>query len=332
MLTLVPAVTGGIHLLCLGAHPDDIEIGAGGTVLRLAGAGSISAATWVVFSGTAERVLEGTRSAEAFLEGVVGRTITFHDTRDGYFPASFAQLKDAFEALKASVRPDLVLMPRADDAHQDHRLVAELARTTFRDHVLLEYEIAKFDADLRPPNAYVALDEALLARKIELIGAAFGSQHGLDLVRSRGIPGPGPDSRDRGRGRSEVRRGIPRPQAPAGRPSPQERPVRARRWRRQGGHGREVAGHQPARRPAGRPDLRLGRDPRSRVVAHRPPAAPVACRLVHLWRVLGPIGLRILREAPPGTCGSCLSPVEGWSFLCPYCGADVRESAQGSWK
>jgi LmbE family N-acetylglucosaminyl deacetylase len=200
VLSLVPAVIGGIHLLCLGAHPDDIEIGAGGTILQLAGAGSVRAATWVVFSGTPERVAEGTASANAFLDGVMDRTVAFHDVRDGYFPANYGLLKEAFEALKASASPDLVLMPRADDAHQDHRLVAELARTTFRDHVLLEYEIAKFDADLRPPNAYVALDEAILARKIELIGAAFGSQHGRTwfdpeafrgLARIRGIEAGG---------------------------------------------------------------------------------------------------------------------------------------------
>ncbi len=189
-----------ISLLCLGAHPDDIEIGAGGTVLQLARNGRLGAVNWVVFSGTPERVREGRAAAEAFLTGATRPTVAFHDLRDGYFPAQFAEVKDVLETIKATARPDLVLMPRARDAHQDHRLVAELARTTFRDHLLLEYEIAKYDGDLQPPNAYVALDEAVLARKIEIILASFGSQRGRTwfdaeafrgLARIRGIEAGG---------------------------------------------------------------------------------------------------------------------------------------------
>lgn len=200
MLPLGPSAQSGLHLLCLGAHPDDIEIGAGGTILQLVREGRLSAVTWVVFSGSPERVREGTVSAEAFLARVANRSVIFHDIRDGYFPARFAEVKDAFEILKASVRPDLVLMPRTNDAHQDHRLVAELARTTFRDHLLLEYEIAKYDADLQPPNAYVAMDERVLERKIEIILASFGSQRGRTwfdaeafrgLARVRGIEAGG---------------------------------------------------------------------------------------------------------------------------------------------
>jgi LmbE family N-acetylglucosaminyl deacetylase len=177
MLRLIPDPPQGLHLACLGAHPDDIEIGAGGAVLQLAGAGRLDAVTWVVFSGTPDRVREGKAAAEAFLDGVPTRTITFHDFRDGYFPSCYGDIKDVFEALKSEIRaPDLILGPRIDDAHQDHRLVAELARSTFRDHLILEYEIPKYDGDLSTPNVYVSLEPADLERKIDLIVGSFPSQ------------------------------------------------------------------------------------------------------------------------------------------------------------
>ena len=200
MLSLSPLGNGGIHLLCLGAHPDDIELGAGGTVLRLCASGEVRAVTWVVFSGTPERRLEGTVAATSFLDTVEDRRIEFHDARDGYFPAAFAELKDLFEGLKESVGPDLILAPRLDDAHQDHRVVAELAWNTFRNHLILGYEIPKYDGDLRPPNAYVSLDEAVLTRKLELINASFGSQRSRTwfdpevfrgLARIRGVEAGG---------------------------------------------------------------------------------------------------------------------------------------------
>jgi len=175
MLSLGPLPAGPIRLLCLGAHPDDIEIGAGGTILQLAASGRLASATWVVFSGTAERVAEGTRSARSFLGGVPDPTIAFQSFRDGFFPDRFADLKEALEALKP-VAPDLVLMPRTADAHQDHRLVAELAWNTFRDHLVLEYEIPKFDGDMGRPNVFVPLPDDVLARKLDLIEASFGSQ------------------------------------------------------------------------------------------------------------------------------------------------------------
>jgi LmbE family N-acetylglucosaminyl deacetylase len=200
VLSLVPVAAGGLSVLCLGAHPDDIEIGAGGTVLQLAAAGRLASAAWVVLSGTPERAREGRRSAAAFLDGVADPTIAFHEFRDGYFPAAFGEIKDAFEGLKASVRPDLVLVPRTDDAHQDHRLVAQLAWNTFRDHLILEYEIPKYDGDLGAPDVFVPLDEAILERKIDLIAGAFGSQAGRTwfdpetfrgLARIRGIEAGG---------------------------------------------------------------------------------------------------------------------------------------------
>lgn len=196
MVPLALPSSGGLHLLSLGAHPDDIEIGAGGTILQLVAGGWLAAATWVVFSGTPERAREGTASAEAFLHGVADRTVAFHDMRDGYFPARWAEIKDRFESLKSSTRPDLVLAPRIDDAHQDHRVVSELAWNTFRDHLILEFEIPKYEGDLRKPDVYVPLDEPILERKIELILGSFGSQTGRTwfddetfrgLARIRGI-------------------------------------------------------------------------------------------------------------------------------------------------
>jgi LmbE family N-acetylglucosaminyl deacetylase len=196
VLTLGPRGDRPLELLCLGAHPDDIEIGAGGTILQLAASGCVASATWVVMSGTSERVDEGTRSAEAFLDGIARHSVVFHTFRDGFLPAAFTDVKEVFEALKVSAQPDLVLAPRTDDAHQDHRLVAQLAWNTFRDHLILEYEIPKYDGDMGSPNVYVALDEPTLGRKLDLIAGSFGSQSGRTwfdpetfrgLARLRGI-------------------------------------------------------------------------------------------------------------------------------------------------
>jgi len=176
MLPLVPGLGPGLRLLCLGAHPDDIEIGAGGTVLQLIAGGWLMEASWVVFSGTPDRIREGNVAAEAFLGGVATRDIRFHDIPDGYFPSRSADVKDLFEELKASAPPDLVLTPRLNDAHQDHRVVAELAWNTFRDHLILEYEIPKYDGDLTTPNLYVPLDPVILDRKVSLIETCFPSQ------------------------------------------------------------------------------------------------------------------------------------------------------------
>jgi LmbE family N-acetylglucosaminyl deacetylase len=198
MRALVPGA-GDLRILCLGAHPDDIEIGAGGTVLRLVAGGRVAAVTWVVLSGTPERVAEGTEAARKALAGVVEPRILFHDLPDGRFPASWERAKALVEALKDE-RPDLVIGPSLHDAHQDHRLLAELTWTTFRDHLVLGYEIPKYDGDLVTPNLYVPLEEADLARKVELIESSFRSQAGRTwfdpetfrgLARIRGIEAGG---------------------------------------------------------------------------------------------------------------------------------------------
>lgn len=165
------------RLLCLGAHCDDIEIGCGGTLLRLLQAHPNSEVSWVVFSSTPERACEAEASAKAFTAATDGPvSITVHDFRDGYLPQDWAELKDLFEKIKLEFNPDVILTPHTGDAHQDHRTVGELTWNTFRDHVVLEYEIPKYDGDLGRPNWFVPLDAATLAHKIRLLRKHFPSQ------------------------------------------------------------------------------------------------------------------------------------------------------------
>jgi LmbE family N-acetylglucosaminyl deacetylase len=164
-----------LHILAIGAHPDDIEIGCGGTLLRLVAEGRVAAATWVVMSGEGSRADEARVGAEAFLTGVGSVDIRAEGFRDGYFPASYEPIKEVLEGL-TPLRPDLVLVPRRDDAHQDHRLLGELAGTVFRDHLVLEYEIPKSDGDLGPMNIYADLTAAIVERKIDSLMEAFPSQ------------------------------------------------------------------------------------------------------------------------------------------------------------
>ena len=164
------------RVLALGAHADDIEIGCGGTLLRLVEENPDLEVTWVVFSSTAERAREAQASAEAFLSAARKKTIVVKGHRDGYLPWSGAQVKDDFEALKALVAPDLVFTHYREDRHQDHRLVSELTWNTWRNHTILEYEIPKYDGDFGAPNLFAPLSSATLERKIELVVKAFPTQ------------------------------------------------------------------------------------------------------------------------------------------------------------
>ncbi len=157
-LELPRRTKGPLQVLCLGAHSDDIEIGCGGTILDLIQRRGPLEVRWVVFSGNAVRAKEARASARALLRGARSRIETKR-FRDGFFPAQTARLKEEFERLKRRVRPDLIFCPWRGDAHQDHRLLAELAWNTFRDHLILEYEIPKYDGDLSSPNLYVPLAE-----------------------------------------------------------------------------------------------------------------------------------------------------------------------------
>jgi LmbE family N-acetylglucosaminyl deacetylase len=184
------------RVLCLGCHADDIEIGCGGAMLRLLDEHPGTEVWWVVLSGEPERAEEAQRSATAWLEKAGQRQIIFGGFRDRYFPAQWTQVKDFIHGIAAKVQPDLIFTQRRDDAHQDHRLVGELTWNAFRNHLIWEYEIPKYEGDLGQPNVFVSLDEASCRRKVQLLGDSFPSQQGKPwfsadtfwaLLRLRGL-------------------------------------------------------------------------------------------------------------------------------------------------
>lgn len=164
-------------LLCIGAHADDIEIGCCGTLMRLIAEQPTMKVTWCVFSGCETRRLEATESANRLLRPLADRSVEVLDFRDGYFPSDFQRIKDAMHSIRERCIPDLVLTHRTDDAHQDHRLLGELSWQAFRDALIWEYEILKYDADLGQPNAYVSISEQIATSKCELLNQQFHSQH-----------------------------------------------------------------------------------------------------------------------------------------------------------
>lgn len=175
-LTLDSGNTAPLRLLCLGAHCDDIEIGCGGTVLKLAAAGRKLEIYWVVFSSDERRKQEALESAAGFLKNINASQVVVHAHRDGFFPYLGGEIKERFEQLKTEFSPDLILTHYRQDLHQDHRLVSELTWNTFRNHLILEYEIPKYDGDFGSPNLFIPLDEAMCRRKIDIILSAFRSQ------------------------------------------------------------------------------------------------------------------------------------------------------------
>jgi LmbE family N-acetylglucosaminyl deacetylase len=185
-----------LSVLCLGAHSDDIEIGAGGTLLSWIASGIQLSVHWCVLSAIDERKAEAEASARAFLAHAQEAKIELADFRDSFFPYQGFELKQWFIALKSRVAPDVIFTHRRDDAHQDHREISRLTWNAFRDHLILEYEIPKWDGDLSQPNGYVALETKVLERKIDLLMNFFGSQRSKDwfdpetfrgLARLRGI-------------------------------------------------------------------------------------------------------------------------------------------------
>jgi LmbE family N-acetylglucosaminyl deacetylase len=165
-----------LNILCLGAHPDDIEIGCGGTVLRLIEEVPKAQFYWAVFSGDEKRNKEACESANVFLKKVKAKKIEVQGFRESYFPFVGAKIKDYFERLKNEFSPDLVFTHYANDAHQDHRLISNLTWNTFRDHFILEYEVPKYDGDLGIPNLYVHLNESDVRRKTKYIFNIFRTQ------------------------------------------------------------------------------------------------------------------------------------------------------------
>jgi LmbE family N-acetylglucosaminyl deacetylase len=195
-LSMAARPDGPLRVLALGAHADDIEIGCGGTILRLAAEHPCLAVDWVVLSGAGDRGGEAGDSAAAFLDGAGERRVRVERFRDGFLPYDGGAVKELFERLKAEVTPDVVFTHRLEDRHQDHRLVAELTWNTFRDHLVLEYEIPKYEGDLGHPNLFVPLAAEVCERKVELLRKGFPSQAGRDwftddtfwaLLRLRGL-------------------------------------------------------------------------------------------------------------------------------------------------
>ncbi len=185
-----------LAVLCLGAHADDLEIGCGGTLLKLGEIGHPVLVTWVVFSALGPRQQEARDSAEVFLARVKTKDIAVKGFRDGFFPSQGQELKEEFEALKQRINPDVIFTHYRNDLHQDHRLVSELTWNTFRNHLILEYEIPKYDGDLGSPNIFVELSESVVRRKVEGILTTFPSQAGkhwfsedvfMALLRLRGM-------------------------------------------------------------------------------------------------------------------------------------------------
>jgi LmbE family N-acetylglucosaminyl deacetylase len=177
-----------LNLLCLGAHSDDIEIGAGGTILRLLAERPGSSVHWVVLSATDEREREARASAAAFLNDTEGSTVAVEDFQESYFPY-LATIKDYFNELRVKVDPDLVLCPHRHDEHQDHRTVAELVWNTWRDQLIFEYEIPKYEGDLGRPNLFVPLSSEVAERKIAMLHDHFGSQQGKYWFRRETFSG-----------------------------------------------------------------------------------------------------------------------------------------------
>ncbi|GAB3392823.1 PIG-L family deacetylase [Humibacter soli] len=176
-MTSLTLPDGRLNVLAIGAHPDDIEIGCGGTLLLLGERKDVELRS-LVLTGTTERETEARQAARGF--GIQTAPV-FAGLPDARLPEHWAQVKTALHAFReSSPRPDLVLVPRPDDAHQDHRLLGQLAPTVWRGPLVLHYEIPKWDGDLGRPNVYVPLSPSIASRKVELLNASFPSQHGRD--------------------------------------------------------------------------------------------------------------------------------------------------------
>ncbi len=174
---MIPIKLSGVRrVLCLGAHSDDIEIGCGGTVLRLIESSDKIEFYWMVLSSDPERAKEAERSARAFLRRVRAKTIVVKSFRDGFLPYIGAPVKECFEELKRAFAPDVIFTHSRQDLHQDHRFVCELTWNTFRNHLILEYEIPKYDGDLGVPNFFVPLSETICRRKVQRLMRYFGTQ------------------------------------------------------------------------------------------------------------------------------------------------------------
>lgn len=194
-LNLPTDASSPLRILCLGAHSDDIEIGCGGTILRLLRQHPNLVLHWVVFNATGVRATEAQRAAKLFAGTTTLQGPTLHAFQDGFMPFASADIKKTFEELK-SASPDLIFTHNRSDAHQDHRLISELTGQTFRNHFILGYEIPKYDGDLGQPNVFVPLEADVCEEKLNYIMDTFSSQQAkpwfrrdtfLSLMRLRGV-------------------------------------------------------------------------------------------------------------------------------------------------
>lgn len=186
----------GLKLLLIGAHCDDIEIGCGGTILRLIQEYPIAHVSWIVFTSNSQRKIEATNCAAAFLKGVTSKEIVVRDFKDGFLSQQYAEVKDYHEQLKRDINPDIVFTHYQHDLHQDHRLLSELAWNTFRNHLILEYEIPKYDGDIGNPAFFVRLDELKVEEKVTRLLECYATQRGkhwfdretfISMLRLRGM-------------------------------------------------------------------------------------------------------------------------------------------------
>lgn len=184
------------EILFLGAHCDDIEIGCGATILKLLAERKDLTITWVVFCSNPDREKEARLCANAFLKGAQKKQIIIHSFRDGFLPYLGVGPKEAFESLKLLTKPDIIFTHFRKDLHQDHRIISELTWNTFRDHLILEYEIPKYDGDLNSPNGYNSVTKNAAKKKMDLLMSHYGSQRSKDwfnpelfeaLMRLRGM-------------------------------------------------------------------------------------------------------------------------------------------------
>ena len=186
-----------LKVLCIGCHSDDVEIGCGGTILQWLAKNPNLEFTWMVFAhGGSEREHEARKSFDLFTEKAKKKELIVRDFKDGFFPFEGAKIKTVFEEELKQVKPDLVFTQNRKDAHQDHRLIGELTWNTFRNHLVLEYEIPKYDGDMGQPNFFVPLDKEAYTNKVDYLMKAFQSQRNkrwfepetfMSLMRLRGM-------------------------------------------------------------------------------------------------------------------------------------------------
>lgn len=198
------SLDGGVRqqrtILCIGAHADDIEIGCGGTLLLLRESFPDLKFHWMVFTASGLRANEASKGAQLFAEGCQ-KEVILKSYRDGFLPYLGAEVKDCFEDVKSKIEPDIIFTHWGGDAHQDHRLLSELTWNTFRNHMILEYEIPKYDGDLGRPNVFVPLDSGTCEKKMDYLFTAFASQGDkkwfsretfMGLMRIRGMESNAP--------------------------------------------------------------------------------------------------------------------------------------------